>query len=191
MFSLNYFCFDSLWNQLQRNVDASWLCFISSHQIYFKMLFCQANSFHLDGVSHLQQMSFILFFYNYKYCRHIAGRWKGGPEKFWFRLRCNSILFSRAWYQPEMRTLSPGCLHFCALQLTTTLLSMCFKVLLIHCCIYCIHSRNYELLNQTKQAEWMKSSDTVALIILIRYLPSSYVLLLLQLSELWPVAEHW
>lgn len=33
-------------------------------------------SFHLDGVSHLPQMSFILFCDNDKYCRYIAGRSK-------------------------------------------------------------------------------------------------------------------
>lgn len=60
-------------------------------------------------------------------------------------------------------------LHKYTLQLTTALSSTWFIVLLIHCCIYCIHCWNYELLNQAKQAEWMKSSDIVALIIPIRF----------------------
>lgn len=78
----------------------------------------------------------------------------------------------------------------CTLQLTTAPSSTWFIVLLIHCCIYRIHCWNYALLNQSKQAEQMKSSDIVTLIISIRFLPSSYVLLLLQLNELWSVAEQ-
>lgn len=76
------------------------------------------------------------------------------------------------------RRLPAACL-FCVLpecssQLTT---ATWFIASLTHCCIYCIHCRNYELINQTEGAEWMKSSDTVALIMPIRFLPSSYILL--------------
>lgn len=169
-------------------------------------------SFHLDGVSHLPQMSFILFCDNGKYCRYIAGRSKedlkgalcvdsvwGVILHWWCSAERETSRDENAFIYRFLLAASACILPKCTLQLTTVLSSAWFIVLLIHCCIYCIHCWNYELLNQSKQAEWMKSSDIVALIIPIRFLPSSlapslpssYVLLLLQLNELWPVAEQW
>lgn len=108
---------------------------------------------------------------------------EAGPEKCavcWFSLRCNSTLmmFSRAWDQPRWErlhiSLSPGCMRLHPVQAhPSTDHSAWFIVLLIHCCIHCIHCWNYELLNQSKQAEWMMSSEIVALIIPIRFLSPS------------------
>lgn len=170
-----------------------------------KMSFCQVSSFLLGGVSHLQQMSFILFCDNSIYCRCILGRWREDLKSV---LRVDLVwdVIPHWWCSAERETsprwerlhksYSTGCMVFCilpkcTLHLTTALASRCFIVLLIYCCIYYIHWWNYELLNHNKQTDWMKSSDIVALINPIRFLSSSYVLLLLQLSEPWPVAEQW
>lgn len=58
----------------------------------------------------------------------------------------------------------------CTLQPVAALSSAWFIVLLTRACVYRIHCRNYEVLNQNKQVEWMKSSDIVALIVPIRVL---------------------
>lgn len=115
------------------------------------------------------------------------------------------MMFSRAWDQPRWEhlhiSLSPGCLRLHPvsvrsgqMQLTTVLSLTWFIVLLIHCCIYCIHCWNYELLNQSKQTEWMKSSDIVALIIPIRFLASSFTPSLLPTSycfSSWMSCGQW
>lgn len=96
-----------------------------------------------------------------------------------FSFRCNFTLmmFSRergvgaglhVW-------LSLGCLPFASCQSVPFSRLQHFHqpgfiVLLMRACIYRIHCRNYEVLNQNKQVEWMKSSDIAALIVPIRVL---------------------
>lgn len=172
-------------------------------------------SFHFSGVSHLPQISFILFCYNDKL--QIDSRQVETDLKsvlcldliwsvilhWWCWTECETSSDENAFIYQFLLAACSCILQMYAvpkstLQLTTALSSIWFIALLIGCCIYCIHCWNYALLNQSKQAKWMKSSDLLALIIPIRFLPSSlapsllpYILLLLQLNELWPVAEQW
>lgn len=148
-------------------------------------------------------MSFTLFCDNDKTLQVHGSQVEGETERgavFWFSLRCNSTLmmFSRACSQQRWESLHillsclPALVSFkFTLQWTTALPATWLIALLIHCCIYCIHCWNYSSLNQSKQAERMKSSHIVASIIPIRFLlspPSLAVPLLLQLNDLWPVA---
>lgn len=136
-------------------------------------------------------MSFILFSDNDKYCGYIAGEVKEdlksvlcvdsvwGVILHWWcsaereASRDENAFIYRFLLAACARILQVYTLPKCTLHLTTAPSSTWFIVLLIHCCIYCIHCWNYALLSQSKQAEQMKSSDIVALIIPIRFLPSS------------------
>lgn len=126
-----------------------------------------------------------------KNCRYIAGRWKCDLKSL---LRVDSVwsVILHWWCLTEReaswdenafmdqfllaacpRILQMYAVPKCTLQLTTALSSIWFIALLIHSYIYCIQCWNYALLNKNKQAEWMKSSDLLALIIPIRFLSSS------------------
>lgn len=76
--------------------------------------------FYLDGVSHLLQMSFILFCDNDKYCRYIAGRWREDlksvlcVDSFWgviLHWWCSAEHETSLRWERLHISLSPGCLH--------------------------------------------------------------------------------
>lgn len=162
-------------------------------------------SFHLDDLSHLAQMSFTLFSDNDNIwtwrervvcvasVRVVILHW-------WCSAECETGQDERA---DKFGLLLAACTRIlqvftppeCTLQLTTAPPSSRFIVSSIHRRIQWIRRcRNYAHLNQSKQAERMKSSEIVALIIPIRFLPSSLPLFLRRRTAStveWVVASGW